>query len=87
MTAVFYTNAGINILLDFVVYVLPIPTLWRVNRPMRERVALVVIFAFGGFVVIMGIVRLQSLRSALVSTDPSCSSRLSLSFPLSVLRS
>jgi hypothetical protein len=75
MTAVFYSHAGINILLDFIVYVMPIPMLWGVNRPLRDRLALIVIFAVGGFVCIMGIVRLQSLRKATVSTDPSCSSR------------
>ncbi|KAH8695604.1 putative integral membrane protein [Talaromyces proteolyticus] len=71
MTAVFYSHAGINILLDFIVYIMPIPLLWSVNRPLRERLALIVIFAIGGFVCIMGIVRLQSLRKATVSTDPS----------------
>jgi hypothetical protein len=77
MTAVFYSHAGINILLDFIVYIMPIPMLWGVNRPLRDRLALIIIFAIGGFVCIMGIVRLQSLRKATVSTDPSCSSRFS----------
>lgn len=72
VTTVFYSHAGINISLDFIIYITPMPMLWSVQRPIRERMALIVVFAIGGFVCVTGILRLWSLQHAATSEDPSC---------------
>ncbi|KAL1960393.1 hypothetical protein VTO42DRAFT_7692 [Malbranchea cinnamomea] len=70
----FRSTAIINIVLDFVLLFLPMPLLWRVQRPLRQRIALVLIFCVGIFVCAASIVRLtfwykpNQLRS---SPDPS----------------
>lgn len=46
-------------------------TLGILNRPTREKIALVCIFGAGTFAVIMSVVRLQSIYQFTLSTDPS----------------
>lgn len=46
-------------------------TLGILNRPMKEKIALVCIFGAGTFAVIMSVVRLQSIYQFTLSTDPS----------------
>lgn len=50
-----------NTLLDIYVFLLPIPTLWKLQMPLRRKVAIISVFAFGGAAVIMGLIRFHSL--------------------------
>ncbi|KFA59962.1 hypothetical protein S40285_08011 [Stachybotrys chlorohalonatus IBT 40285] len=68
--ALFLANAGLNILQDVIIYILPAPMLWKVQLPLKQRIALIFVFVVGGFVVVTGIIRLDSLRLASVSADP-----------------
>ncbi|GAW14674.1 hypothetical protein ANO14919_040770 [Xylariales sp. No.14919] len=68
--ALFYSNAGLNIAEDLILYFLPIHILWNMNLPLRQRIALIGIFVVGGLTIIAGIVRIPSLKEAIVSTDP-----------------
>ncbi|KAK4160459.1 hypothetical protein QBC43DRAFT_381243 [Cladorrhinum sp. PSN259] len=68
--ALFLANAGLNILQDLIIYVLPVKTLWQLQLPRKQRVALVIVFVIGAFVCVTGILRLQSLTMASVSKDP-----------------
>lgn len=68
--ALFLANAGLNIFQDLIIYVLPVRTLWSLQLPRKQRVALVIVFVIGAFVCITGILRLQSLTVASVSKDP-----------------
>lgn len=43
----FTSTAIVNIILDFTLLALPLPMLWRVQRPLRQRIALVLIFCVG----------------------------------------
>jgi hypothetical protein len=70
VVALFLANAGLNIAQDFIIYILPAPTLWKVQLPLKQRLALILVFVVGGFVVVTGIIRLDSLRVASVSSDP-----------------
>jgi hypothetical protein len=70
VVALFLANAGLNIAQDFIIYILPAPTLWKVQLPLKQRLALILVFVVGGFVVVTGIIRLDSLRLASVSADP-----------------
>jgi len=73
--ALFLSNAGLNILQDIVIYFLPVKTLWQIQLPKKQRIALIAIFVVGAFVCITGILRLESLTMASVSKDPTCKSR------------
>lgn len=67
---VWFTNAGVNIVQDFVILVLPMPVLRSLSIPKGQKRALMVVFALGGFVCLISIVRLQSLVRISNSLDP-----------------
>ncbi|KAK4194119.1 hypothetical protein QBC40DRAFT_188922 [Triangularia verruculosa] len=52
------THASLTVLADFLVWILPLPTLYRARLPLSQRIALIVLFSFGGVVVIGAILRL-----------------------------
>ena len=70
--ALFFANAGLDIFQDAFIYVLPMRMLYQLQVPRRQKIALMLVFAVGGFVVITGMVRLNSLKVAQIAPDPSC---------------
>ncbi|KAK4655199.1 hypothetical protein QC762_300290 [Podospora pseudocomata] len=52
------TQASLTVLSDFLVWILPLPTLYKARLPLSQRIALIVLFSFGGVVVIGAILRL-----------------------------
>lgn len=44
---VYFTNAPFNILTDFVLLGFPLPILWKLQLPRRQRIGLVFLFAIG----------------------------------------
>jgi hypothetical protein len=46
-TAMWFTNAGINILTDFAIIILPLPVFQSLNLPQRQKQALIGVFAVG----------------------------------------
>lgn len=64
-----FANAGVNIITDVLVASLPLPFLNQLQLPKRQRIALMVVFALGGFTCIISILRLQSLLVFLQTTD------------------
>ena len=72
-----------NLALDLVIYILPMPTLWKVEIPLRQRVVLIGIFAMGGLVVISGIFRIYWVWVVTVKTwDTTCKTGFSQPFSL-----
>ncbi|KAF2732097.1 hypothetical protein EJ04DRAFT_408856, partial [Polyplosphaeria fusca] len=69
-TAFFYSTSSFNIITDIWILVLPIPTLMAIQRPKREKIALVGVFSLGVFSTIASIVRLHSIRIFTESKDP-----------------
>ncbi|KAH4183647.1 hypothetical protein HBI56_151920 [Parastagonospora nodorum] len=69
-TALFYATSSINIAIDIWILVLPITTLLKVQRPTREKAALVGIFSLGVFSTIASIVRLHAIHIYTESSDP-----------------
>jgi hypothetical protein len=63
-------TSSISILIDIWILVLPITTLLKIQRPKREKAALVGIFSLGVFSCIASIVRLHSIRIYTESKDP-----------------
>ncbi len=78
--ALYLSNAGLDIFQDLSIYVLPIRVLYQLNLPRKQKIALIAIFVVGGFVVITGILRLNSLKTAAVTTDPTWVCRSSFVF-------
>ncbi|KAF1911324.1 hypothetical protein BDU57DRAFT_524386 [Ampelomyces quisqualis] len=68
--AMWFTNAAINIITDFAIIILPIPVIRSLNLGRQQKIALISIFAVGGFVCIVSILRLQSLVAISNSSDP-----------------
>lgn len=69
-TALFYATSSISILVDIWILLLPVTTLLKVQRPRKEKAALVGIFSLGVFSTIASIVRLHAIRIYTESDDP-----------------
>lgn len=69
-TAFFYFTSGVNIVTDIWIISLPIPTLLKINRPKKEKFALLCIFLLGTFATVMAITRLHSIYTYTLATDP-----------------
>ncbi|KAH7117832.1 hypothetical protein B0J11DRAFT_592292 [Dendryphion nanum] len=69
-TAFFYSTSSFNIITDVWILFLPIPTLLSIQRPSREKLALIGVFSLGIFSCIASIVRLHSIRIYTESKDP-----------------
>ncbi|KAF2739810.1 hypothetical protein EJ04DRAFT_294907 [Polyplosphaeria fusca] len=67
--AMWFTNAGINIATDFAIIILPMPVIRSLNLARRQKQALIAIFAIGGLVCVVSILRLQSLVAISNSKD------------------
>ena len=50
-----------NIVFDFVILILPIPVIWNIQRPTRDKLGLIGVFTLGGLGCISGIVRVVIL--------------------------
>ncbi|EAA29286.1 hypothetical protein GE21DRAFT_6923 [Neurospora crassa] len=57
-----FTNAGINIASDLVLAIIPIPLLWKLQIPKKQKLVLTSLFGMGMFASVMSIVRLSSLQ-------------------------
>src|SRR5262249_51837786 len=55
-------SAITNIASDVVLYILPMRTVWNLNMPRSKKISLIALFAVGFFVVLMGFLRLDSLK-------------------------
>ncbi|KAJ4412431.1 hypothetical protein N0V85_003703 [Neurospora sp. IMI 360204] len=57
-----FANAGINIASDLVLAIIPIPLLWKLQIPKKQKFILTSLFGLGMFASVMSIVRLSSLQ-------------------------
>ncbi|KAH3904394.1 hypothetical protein HBI56_232140 [Parastagonospora nodorum] len=62
---VLFAPSSMNVLLDIYVFVLPIPTLAGLQMPLRKKIAVISVFAFGAGSVILGILRFHSVLKLL----------------------
>ncbi|OQE26018.1 hypothetical protein PENFLA_c007G09300 [Penicillium flavigenum] len=69
-TKLWFSNASMHIATDIAILVIPIPALMAVDLPRKQKIALMIMFAMGGFVCITSIVRLVSLKKIAESSDP-----------------
>ncbi|CAI7578373.1 unnamed protein product [Penicillium crustosum] len=69
-TKLWFSNASMHISTDVAILIIPIPALMAVDLPRKQKLALMIMFALGGFVCITSITRLISLKKIADSTDP-----------------
>ncbi|KAM4057164.1 major facilitator superfamily protein [Hirsutella rhossiliensis] len=69
----FICASPVNIITDLAILILPIPVLTSMRLPMRQKVILILAFALGAFVSVIGVVRIYYLGQALISPDASFS--------------
>ncbi|KAL1970911.1 hypothetical protein VTN77DRAFT_2745 [Rasamsonia byssochlamydoides] len=70
MKALWFSNASMHISTDLAILIIPIPALNTLDLPRRQKLALMGIFAVGGFVCVTSIIRLFSLKVIADSSDP-----------------
>ncbi|PKS10362.1 hypothetical protein jhhlp_002113 [Lomentospora prolificans] len=69
-TAFFYFTSGFNIITDIWILALPIKALVKINRPQKEKIALILIFGVGTFATITSIIRLHTIYTYTLAADP-----------------
>ncbi|KAI4251343.1 MAG: hypothetical protein LQ352_004909 [Teloschistes flavicans] len=57
----FIGSGSVNVVLDFIIFAMPIPLLWRLRTSFNQKLVLTLVFTVAGFVVIVSIVRLVVL--------------------------
>lgn len=63
-------TSGFNIVTDIIILTLPIKTLIGINRPLKEKIALVCVFGVGTFATIVAMVRLHTIYTYTLAEDP-----------------
>jgi len=63
-------TSGFNIITDIWIIALPIKALIKINRPRREKIALIFIFGVGTFATITSIIRLHTIYTYTLAKDP-----------------
>ncbi|KAH9818212.1 integral membrane protein [Teratosphaeria destructans] len=70
ITAFFYSTNIFTIITDCIMLALPVPTLWRLQRPRTQRIGILAAFLMGGLSTISSIIRLYSVRIYAESKTP-----------------
>ncbi|KIN03283.1 hypothetical protein OIDMADRAFT_40863 [Oidiodendron maius Zn] len=61
IVAFFISTTPVNIITDFAIFFLPLPSLWRVRLPVRQKIILLITFGTGLFVTIISVIRTVSI--------------------------
>ncbi|KAG4415497.1 hypothetical protein IFR04_011369 [Cadophora malorum] len=65
----YFAQAGLGIFTDFATLAAPLPFLWKLQMPVRQKIGVSAVLMMGGFVCIVSIIRLLSIKTLLDSTD------------------
>ncbi|CAZ83370.1 unnamed protein product [Tuber melanosporum] len=63
-----YASGPVNLITDLAILVLPMPILTSLRLPRKQKIILIVVFAAGGFVTVIGIVRIHFFEKAVATT-------------------
>ncbi|KAH6723368.1 hypothetical protein BKA61DRAFT_10012 [Leptodontidium sp. MPI-SDFR-AT-0119] len=66
---IWFFNAAFNILTDIIILALPMPVLSSLRLPIKQKIGLMFVFALGGFVCLVSVLRLHSLYVVSTSDD------------------
>ena len=70
IVALYVSTAPINIITDIAIIFLPMPTLWRMRLPKKQRIILVFVFGTGLFVTVISVIRTASLFDLTIARVP-----------------
>ncbi|VBB71378.1 Putative protein of unknown function [Podospora comata] len=59
--SVWWSNTGMHMVTDFLIFLLPMPVVWSIRLPRRQKLALSGVFGFGFLVCFISILRLMQL--------------------------
>ncbi|RPA78682.1 hypothetical protein BJ508DRAFT_378162 [Ascobolus immersus RN42] len=65
-----YIIPGIGLLLNILIYTLPLPLMWKLDLPMRQRIGLIALFQLGALGIVGCILQLSYSAVFLRSADP-----------------
>ncbi|KAK8068670.1 hypothetical protein PG994_005286 [Apiospora phragmitis] len=68
--AVWYVMAGVNIVTDFAIFIIPLPVIKLLQLPTKQKMLLVVVFGLGLFTCIISCLRIRTLKMASLTKDP-----------------
>ncbi|ROV89608.1 hypothetical protein VPNG_10142 [Cytospora leucostoma] len=68
---IWYVMASINLVTDFIVFSIPLPVINSLQLPRKQKYMLMGVFCLGFFTCIISVYRMQTLREAGRSSDPS----------------
>ncbi|KAJ5493059.1 hypothetical protein N7539_001805 [Penicillium diatomitis] len=74
ITTNWYANAGFSIATDLMILALPMYPIYHSKMAVRRKIALMMVFAFGMFVAVTSILRMQTLDFSSTSPDTTCMS-------------
>ncbi|KAK3360631.1 hypothetical protein B0T25DRAFT_496594 [Lasiosphaeria hispida] len=66
---IWWANTYLHVITDFMIYLLPMPVIFQVRFPKRQKILLFVLFAFGFFICAISIIRLYMLKITAVTND------------------
>ncbi|PLB49360.1 hypothetical protein P170DRAFT_182674 [Aspergillus steynii IBT 23096] len=67
--ASYYALAGTSLGFDLLIIALPLPVLWGLRLRLRQRIALLVIYAVGFFITVIQIIRIFTIKALQTYTD------------------
>ncbi|EOA90941.1 uncharacterized protein SETTUDRAFT_102236 [Exserohilum turcica Et28A] len=67
--AIYITTAVVGIVTDVILMIIPIPTIWGLQMPTKQKIGLTIMFAIGSITMVTSIIRLVVLMPALTNPD------------------
>jgi hypothetical protein len=67
IVALYLSTAPVNIVTDIAIFFLPMPTLWRMRLPKKQKIILLLVFGTGLFVTVISVIRTVSLLHAAIA--------------------
>ncbi|KAK4148746.1 hypothetical protein C8A00DRAFT_19476 [Chaetomidium leptoderma] len=68
---IWYFSSGMSMATDILIFCIPIPSVLKLQLPLRQRIVVLGIFGLGFFVCIISVYRMFTLKAGVVSQDPS----------------
>ncbi|EUC46563.1 hypothetical protein COCMIDRAFT_35794 [Bipolaris oryzae ATCC 44560] len=66
---IYIATAVIGVVTDVILIAIPIPTIWRLQMPTKQKIGLTIVFAIGSITMVTSIIRLVVLLPALTEPD------------------
>ncbi|KAF2466018.1 uncharacterized protein BDR25DRAFT_238612 [Lindgomyces ingoldianus] len=67
---IWYLTSSMNIVTDFMIFVIPVPSVLKLQMRTRQKLLLCALFCLGFFACIISLVRLSTLHKGINTTDP-----------------